>query len=297
MNAEQDNNRIFLNKEVEKALVSYLDAKDLDPKTKSKYLEFFHKFSNVHGELNQETIDQFLKFNNSSPARAMLRNLITAIGRWDFPQEMLGALARLDIPKRTGRKEKKAPLFLTFKELEYLISRMVGDSIIDERNRLCILTQWWGGLRISEVLGISLNDLELENYDKNKEFQRIKIRSETAKGKKEGYCYIPSDVYYRITQYINKRVQMSKTFAQRLDSGGNIWNFSNSAYYKLVTKKTKQILGRAYNPHSLRHGRATDLIQKGVSLDKVKEILRHADISSTQIYVHLADSDIEKSLR
>jgi len=288
--------KIFLNSEVEKALRSYLDAKALDHKSKDLYLEFFHKFANVQGELNQENLDTFLKYNNNPPARAMLNHLIRAIGRWDFPQEIMGSVSKLDIPRRTGKKEKKIPLILNYKELTYLTEHMKGDSITDERNRLSILTQWWGGLRITELVNISLEDLGIKNYDSSKEFQKIRIRSESAKFRKEGNCWIPSDVYFRITTYIKRRCQII-SFAQKLDVGESIWGFSNSAYDKLVRGKTKAILGRSYNTHSLRHGRGTDLMKKGVPIEKIKEILRHKDISSTQIYVHLADSDIENDLK
>jgi len=291
------NKKIFLNLDTEKALLSYLDAKGLDPKSKNKYLEFYHKFANVHGELNQENIDTFLKYNNNPPARAMLNHLMKAISRWNFSQEVLAFVSKLDIPRRTGKKEQKNPLVLNYKELEYLIEHMKGDSITNERDRLSILTQWWGGLRITELLGINYEDLEIKSYDKDKKFQRIKIRSESAKFRKEGYCFIPSAIYYRLVQYIEKRIKLFNNFRDKLDSGRNIWGFSNSAYDKLVRSKTKAILGRAYNTHSLRHGRGTDLIKKGVPIEKVKEILRHKDISSTQIYVHLAGSDIENSLK
>ena len=297
MNTLPTNKKIFLNLDVEKALLSYLDAKDLDQKSKDKYLEFYHKFANVHGELNQENLDTFLKHNNNPPARAMLNHLLKAISRWEFPQEMIGLVAKLDIPRRTGKKEKKDPLVLNYKELSYLIEHMIGDSITNERDRLAILTQWWGGMRITELIGINYKDLEIENYNKDKKFQKIKIRSESAKFKKEGYCYIPSDVYFRITQYISRRNQISQSYVQKINSGENIWGFSNSAYDKLVREKTKHILGRAYNTHSLRHGRGTDLIKKGVPIEKVKEILRHKDIGSTQIYIHLADSDVEGSVK
>ena len=66
MNTDTKNNKIFLNLDIEKALTSYLGAKGLDEKTKSKYMEFYHKFANIHGELNQETLDEFLKYNNYS---------------------------------------------------------------------------------------------------------------------------------------------------------------------------------------------------------------------------------------
>lgn len=294
MMADTNQIKIFLNSEVENALLSYLNAKGLKENTVSKYVEFFEKFANVHGELNQENIDGFLKYNNNSPARAMLRNLFTVIIRSGFPQEIAGFVSKLDVPTRTGTKEKKLPLHMTYKELEYLMKNMKGNSITNERDRLAILTQWWGGLRINELLGITKDDLEIKNYDPSKDFQKIKIKG---KGGKERYCYVPKDVYYRITQYIVKRMQISDSFNQRIESKGNVWGFGKSAYSKLLNKKTRQILGRHYNTHSLRHGRGTDLIKKGKSLEYIKKFLGHKDISSTQVYVHLSDEDVEKGLK
>lgn len=287
---------IFLNKDIEKALTSYLGAKGLDEKTQSKYLEFYHKFANVHGQLTQETLDEFLKYNDYNSSRAMVRHLLDAIKRWEFPMEMKEVVIRLDIPKSTGKKEKKEPLHLDFKELEYLINHMNGNSWTDERNRLSILTQWWGGLRVTELLGIGLPDLETDKYDKNKSFQKIKIRAKTAKFRKERYTYVPTNIYFRVIEYIKRRSQIG-SFNKKLNEGGNIWGFSNSAYDKLLRKKTKAILGRSYNTHSLRHGRATDLIKKGVPIEKIRLLLGHENIGSTQVYVHLSQSDIEESLK
>lgn len=288
---------IFLNQDIREALLSYLNAKALDEKSKKKYLEFYNKFANVHGELNQKTLDEFLKHNNNSPSRAMVKHLIRAISRWDFPLEIKDSVIKLDVPKKTGKKERKEPLYMSFKELEYLCDKIPNNSIIETRNILAIKTQWWGGLRISELLGIKKDDLEKQNYDPYKEFQKIKIRSETAKFKKEGYCYIPSELYYEIMQYLKRRIQIM-SFGQKLESGKiNIWSFSKTSYSKMLRSLTRKYLGRAFNSHSLRHGRGTDLAQKNVPIEKIKEILRHSDISSTQIYIHLANKDIEESLR
>jgi len=287
---------IFLNLDVEKALLSYLGAMALDEKTKKKYLEFYHKFANVHGKLNQQTLDEFIKHNQYPSARAMAKHLIKSIGRWNFPEEIKVGVIGLDVPKQTGKKNKKQQLHLSQKELEYLIEHIKGNSIINERNRLAILTQWWGAFRISELLGISFKDLEVKNYNKDKKFQKIKVRVEVAKFKKERYAYIPTSVYQRIIKYLKERVKIGN-FAQKLDLGGNIWGFSNSAYDKLVREKTKTILGRGYNTHSLRHGRANNLIRKGVPIDKVKEIMGHENISSTQVYIHPSQEEIENSLK
>lgn len=297
MLTEPKNNKIFLNLKVETALRSYLNTKGLDKTTMNKYYEFFKKFSNVHVELNQQTLDEFLKYNNFPSARAMVRHLISAIVRWDFPQEMKDITYRLDIPKISGQRRKKQPAVMALKELEYLIERMKGDSFIDERNRLTILTQWWGGLRISEVLNISYDDLEVNKYNGKKEFNRIKIKYQTAKKGSERYCWVPTFVYKRIINYLKERTQISQNFRDKLQSKENIWGMGKSTYNKLINRNTLQILGRSYNTHSLRHGRATDLIKKGVPIEKVQRIMGHKDISSTQVYVHLSNEDIEDSLK
>ena len=101
-----ENKKIFLNSEVEKALLSYLGAMGLDEKTKKKYLEFYHKFANIHGQLNQQTLDEFIKYNQYPSARAMAKHLIKSIGRWDFPEEMKVCLLGLDVPKQTGKRNR-----------------------------------------------------------------------------------------------------------------------------------------------------------------------------------------------
>lgn len=289
--------KIFLNQEVDEALSSYLNAKNLNHKTISKYMEFYRKFANRYGELNQQNLDEFLKYNDYSSARAMAKHLLRAISRWDFPQEMKGLVFKLDIPKRTGKKKEKTPLHMNFKELEYLIENMKGDSITTKRNKLAFQTQWWAGLRISELLGITIDDLLTERFGKEKNFQQIKISSETAKYGKEGVGYIPTELYVKIVDYIKERIKISQNFANSLNQGENIWGYKKSAYSKALNKNTRRILGRSYNTHSLRHGRATDLIKKDVEIEKVKEILRHKDISTTQKYVHLDKEEIEESLR
>jgi integrase len=156
---------VLLNPEFERAFVSYLDASNKNNKTTKKYLEFYHKFSNVQAEITQESVDKFLKYNNYPSARAMISNLKKAVVRWDFPQEIKDSILRIDIPKYS-KKQKKKPKFMTYENLVKLITQMGGNSYIDERNRLTILTQWWAGLRIEEVLGLNVDDLLIDQFDK-----------------------------------------------------------------------------------------------------------------------------------
>lgn len=288
---------VVLNKEVEQALVSYLDAKGLDEKSKKKYMEFYKKLANVHGELTQRSIDEFLRYNPHPPAISMIKHLITAIKRWDFPQEIKVKTLDLDIPKVRVRK-KIDTKFLIYEDLEKLINGIKGDDILTERTRCAILVQWWGALREEELLGIKLQDLEVDKFDPTKSFQKIKIRSESAKFGSGRYAYIPTDVYKRVIAYLKKRASENLNFADRLNKGViNIWWMGKSRYSYLLAKYTKEVLGIAYNTHALRHGRGTDLVKKDVPIEKVRKIMGHKSISSTQVYIHLADKDIEDALK
>jgi len=289
---------VNLNSNTLEALESYLNAKSLDFKTISKYLDFYKRLANVHGELNQKTLDEFIKYNDNSISRSMLKHLIKSIIRWNFSIEIKNSITMLDIPKKSGKVKSAIPKHLSYEELQLLDKGIIGNSILNERDRLSILVQWWGGLRESELLGLTPEDFLPNHFDKNKDppFQNIRIKSESAKFGKERIAYIPTDIYDRVFNYIKKRVKIDSNFVHKIKQKENIWGFKKSSYDKMLRKNTIVILGKPYNTHSLRHGRGTYLIKKGVPIEKVKKILGHSDIGSTQRYVHIVESEVEDSL-
>lgn len=275
----------------EQAFTSYLNTKDLDSKTINSYTQTFHKFINLYPELNQRSIDLFLKNNTSSPARAMIKNLKSSLLRWDLPQDVKNEIGSIDIPNLTGKKDRKIPKFLQKSDLNRL---ELG--ITDERIKLMVLVQFYAGLRLSELIGLSYESFNKEEYDKhtNDEFQSIKISSESAKFGKERISYLPTYVYIRVLKWIKEEISKKSV---KFEKTKPIWNLKKSRYSKLLSEWTKKILGESYNPHSLRHGRGTDLIlNEKKSIDIVKGYLGHADIGSTQVYAHISDKNIKDSL-
>ncbi len=283
----------------EKALISFMEVKGLDPKTQKKYLEFYHKFANIYGEITTKSVDNFLKNNRSSPCRAMIRNLLTAISRWDVPLETKDNIIKIDIPKVTGKKVKKNPLFITREEVDLLEKNILvkDNELVDGRTKIMLLIQFWAGLRLEELLGITIHSLENDKYNPEDKFKTIIIRPETAKFKKERKAYIPKRIYLMLLTWLKTLIRYETSQGRSFSEDTPIWGIKENRYRALIDKFTFQILGKKYNTHAFRHGRGTDLIKVDKwNIEEVKEYLGHSDISSTQLYLHLSDEDIKNKL-
>lgn len=291
---------VLIDPEFEKALISFMGVKELDPKTQKKYLEFYHKFANIYGEITTKSVDNFLKHNKSSPFRAMIRNLLTAIARWDVPLETKECVIGIDVPKVTGKKAKKNPLFITREEIDLLeknIDVNGYNELVDGRTKIMILVQFWAGLRLEELLGLTIQSLDNDKYNPEDKFKTIIIRSETAKFKKERKAYIPKRIYLMLLTWIKTLIRYETSMGRSFSEDTPIWGIKANRYRALIDKFTLQILGKRYNTHAFRHGRGTDLIKvEKWKIEEVKEYLGHADISSTQLYLHLSDEDIKNKL-
>jgi len=281
----------------QEALLSYLTIKKLSKKTIDKYRMFYNKLTKDTNQLNQAAIDKFLSENQSNPARSMLKNLLKALLRWEIPQETKVEISLLDIPQITGKREHSSPKYIKKEDIEKLTNEInlwvPRDS---ERIKLMILTQFYAGLRVNELVSISYNSLNKQEYElnKDKQFQTLSISSDSAKFGKERKAYIPTILYKRILLWLKEQISNSKKVFE-LDKP--MWGINKNRYCELLRDESKKILGKSYNSHSLRHGRGTDLIKgEHKPIEFVKKYLGHSDIKSTQIYVHLEDKDIKDEL-
>lgn len=290
----------------EEAFNSYLATNNLNQKSKDKYLFFYHKLINLYPELNQKNLDLFLQFNTSSPARATIKNLLKSLLRWDLPQEIKTEIASLDISAPTGKKDKIIPRFMQKSDVDRLdIGIDINNKPLhSERIKLMILTQFYAGLRVSELIGLTYTDLHKENYEKgkNNQFQEITINAESAKFGKERIAFLPTDIYLRLIKWVKDKIQEDDKKHIFFKKEEPIWIFDGKKikvrkYTGLLNEWSKKVLGGAFNSHSLRHGRGRDLMlneHKGIEF--VKGYLGHADITSTQVYANMTNKDIKNEL-
>ena len=136
-----------------------------------------------------------------------------------------------------------------------------------------------GALRVSELVGVKLEDLKLE-------LGYVLVRG---KGDKERIVPLGASAQNAISAYLKHRRE------SKPDIRSSSYLFPGTRGRKLTRQRAWQIVqrashatGRHASPHMLRHSCATHLVENGADLRTVQTILGHADISTTQIYTHVA---------
>ena len=175
------------------------------------------------------------------------------------------------------KPDKHLPQFLTEEEVNRLISSTFSGKKIEERalrDRAILETFYSTGIRISELVGLSIDDIDFIGG----------IVKVLGKGKKERIVPIGEVALTSIRNYHKKRKKQSDAVflnknGKRITDRGVRGIFDK--YIHLAS------IREGISPHTLRHSFATHLLNRGADLRSVQELLGHANLSSTQIYTHL----------
>jgi len=174
--------------------------------------------------------------------------------------------------------DKHLPQFLTEEEVIRLIDSVVPKNEKDElglRNKAIIETFYSTGMRISEVVGLNLEDIDFVS-------DTIKV---LGKGKKERLVPIGDHAVRAIRLYLDKRKKESRVLF--LNKNGN--RITDRGVRGVMVKYLHAAsIKDGISPHTLRHSFATHLLNHGADLRSVQELLGHANLSTTQIYTHLS---------
>ena len=193
----------------------------------------------------------------------------------------------IDFPKLP----KKIPKFLSESEVNNLIKKSYEDkSFKGLRTTLLIEILYATGIRVSELVGISLGDIS-DNYSS------IVIR-----GKGGGQRIVPlfgkvKTVLKRYLGFLNQLKRPTKSLFL-FPSNSKFGHLTRNRFFQILKNLGKEIhldLNRI-SPHVLRHSFASHLLSRGVDLRIIQESLGHKDISTTQIYTHIQSSRLRKIL-
>jgi tyrosine recombinase XerC len=172
------------------------------------------------------------------------------------------------------KQEKYLPTFLTEEEMTRLIEAAFARDERGLRDRAVLETFYSTGIRISELSGLNVDDLDFIGG----------IAKVMGKGKKERVVPIGDQAIASLREYLNKRKSNSTSL------------FLNKNGKRITTRGIRNIIGKylrlaglrqGISAHSLRHSFATHLLNRGADLRSVQELLGHANLSTTQIYTHL----------
>ncbi|MFW6149498.1 MAG: site-specific tyrosine recombinase XerD [Atribacterota bacterium] len=183
--------------------------------------------------------------------------------------------------------KKKLPQALNIKELEKLLEEDNFKGILGKRDQLMIELLYATGMRVTELINLKKNDINLEHH----------LLKCTGKGSKERWIPFNARADQLLQDYINffrpKLVKNKEIDLLFLNSHGQ--PLSRHGIFYLVKKYAVMSgIKKKVTPHTLRHTLATHLIENGADLRTVQEMLGHSDISTTQIYTHVSRKWIKK---
>ncbi len=220
-------------------------------------------------------------------ARSQARVLSTMKGFHKFLMEEGGAgenpLRRLRTPKVTP----KLPTVLSPGEVENLLRQPDPHTPLGIRDRAMMELLYATGLRVSELIHLSLNDVNLG----------VGYVRTIGKGAKERMVPLGGAARRALQDYLHgPRSMMARTSTQAflfLGRGGR--GITRQGFWKILRKHARDAgINKRITPHMLRHSFATHLLERGADLRSVQSMLGHVDIATTQVYTHVSREHLKQ---
>ncbi|MBD3366454.1 tyrosine-type recombinase/integrase [candidate division WWE3 bacterium] len=193
-----------------------------------------------------------------------------------------------------GKSGDRVPKVLNEDQLERLFSAQDLNKRSGIRDRAILETLFSTGLRVSELVGLNVDDINLETG----EFTVI------GKGRKARTVYLSPSARQWIRRYLSTRrdefvplfLRYSGKSMEDEDPDGESLRLSARSVQRMIKKYGRRAgLAVDVTPHTLRHTFATGLLQEGADLRSVQELLGHSDVSTTQIYTHVTNQRLKET--
>ena len=185
---------------------------------------------------------------------------------------------------QSPKVEQRIPGFLGEREAEKLVEAPQGQSVLSTRERAMLELLYASGLRVSELVGIELNHLDLAQH-------LVRV---LGKGGKERIVPFGQAAHDALLAYLRERRTLLR--AKGADPH-ECALFLNHRGRRLTARSVGRILARLglesgvmrrVHPHMLRHSFATHMLDRGADIRSIQELLGHASLSTTQRYTHLS---------
>lgn len=187
---------------------------------------------------------------------------------------------------------RKQVTFLHYDEIESLLDQIDTSTETGLRDRAIIELLFSGGLRVSELVKLNRDSVNLERRE-------FVVRG---KGRKDRPIFISPSAAERVQDYLDARSDsLAPLFlnnsrnTQEVDTSGDYRRLTARSVERIVQKYARMAgITKHVSPHTLRHSFATDLLMNGADIRSVQTMLGHADISTTQIYTHVTDPHLKE---
>ena len=282
--------------EIDRFIDSLWSQKGLADLTLSAYQQDLLQFSRWLAtrsqrlfEADQSSIQEFLaeRFTNGASARSNARLLSTLkqyyrylvrIGeRQDNPTALVSA----------PRIHRSLPQSLGEIDIEKLLDAPDLESNFGLRDRCMLELMYSSGLRVSELVGLQLNQI-------NTNLGLVRL---IGKGNKERVIPVGEEALHWLAKYVKQarpELQSAKSISDALFLSSRGSAITRQAFWQNIKKHLlKAGVKTVFSPHSLRHAFATHLLNHGADLRTVQMLLGHSSLSTTQIYTHIAQARLQ----
>lgn len=281
-------------------ILDYIDyisfEKGLSKNTKSSYLndlntykDFLKKRNIISSkEIKKEDIRSYLEYLDKKKCKSTtVARKLTVIK--SFHKYLLKEhIVEVDVSESIERPKlrKYLPNTLSIEEVDILLNINLHTKF-DYRNKAMLELLYGTGIRISELVTLTIHSIDLENC----------IIRLIGKGAKERIVPIGEYTIYYLKEYLEIRdcfFKREKSDYLFLNNHGK--PMSRQGFFKILKKLLQEKnLNSTISPHTLRHSFATHLLNGGADLRSIQTLLGHSDISTTKIYTHISNDKIRSA--
>lgn len=270
------------------------------------HIEHYRNFSSQTLRAYRNDLYQYLSFlteegcqDLESVTRLLLRSFLAFLKKQDYSKTTIARkmvsirslykfLCREGMAKcnpaeniRAPKLEKKLPGFMSVGQTETLLNLPILSTVSGIRDRAIMETLYSTGMRVSELVGTDVEDIDFFH-------EVVKVKG---KGRKERLQPIGNHALDAIRSYLSKRSFDKKALFLN-NRGGRLTERSVARMLEKYVKMAGMSLN--ISPHTFRHSFATHLLDNGADLRSVQELLGHANLSSTQIYTHITTERLKQ---
>lgn len=182
---------------------------------------------------------------------------------------------------------KSLPNILSLEEIDLLLNIDILDAY-SARNKAMLELMYGSGLRVSELVDLNINDVNLDD-----DLVRM-----VGKGNKERIVPIGDYAHDFIKLYIEeyRDSMLKKRICDKLFLNNHGLGMTRQGFFKIIQNIAKEKnINKDLSPHTLRHSFASHLLDNGADLRSIQEMLGHSNLSTTQIYTHVATEKLRKN--
>ncbi len=257
--------------EIKNKYVSELKLRNYSRETVKSYLYIMNDFLDFAKEVSNEEVKRYiLKSINSRKSTSSIKQRQAAL---KILFVILGKQEEFNLP--FYRKESRLPDVLNKEDVRKMI-----EFTKNPIHKLVIQFLYSGGLRVSEIINLQPKDIDIE---------RNVVIIRQGKGKKDRITLLSASLKEGILKHLLKNNPKKYFFESNRGK-----KYSKRTIEEIVSKNSKWAIGRKIKPHTLRHSFATHLLEAGTDIRYIQKLLGHKNLRTTQIYTHVANSDIVK---